>query len=216
MPSQHERLSTEEVVARVEAWLKLPGSIEAILAAFEEADRFNKESAERARQPHPLLVPKDPNPRLRRGFFNPKVSKPARFSKLFQYNATMNAEPYILEIGTWWTVRLCANQSPIGQVIMTVNVRPDGSWAKDFTELNPQELLIAGLICKTLKRTLEHLYQPESFSWQWRREIDCRCYLHITPIYRDGTKQTLSLREIYSAIKEIMPLARTGRIPTPV
>lgn len=74
MPNEHDRLSTEEVVARVKAWLKLPGSIEAIQAAFEEADRFSKELADRARHNPLTSLTNNPKPRLRRAFFTPSKS----------------------------------------------------------------------------------------------------------------------------------------------
>ena len=67
-----DRLSVEEVVARVEAWLKLPGSIEALQAAFEEADRFNQKLAERAKHIPFSPLTNNPKPRrLRREIFYP-------------------------------------------------------------------------------------------------------------------------------------------------
>lgn len=74
MPNEPRRLSTEEVVARVKAWLELPGSIEELLAAFDEADRFSKELAERTKPTPFSSLTNNPKPRLRRAFFTPSKS----------------------------------------------------------------------------------------------------------------------------------------------
>lgn len=52
MPNEPTKLSTEEVVARVKAWLEVPENVTELLATMDEADRFARELTERS-NPHP-------------------------------------------------------------------------------------------------------------------------------------------------------------------
>ncbi len=56
MPNEPTKLSTEEVVTRVKAWLEVPENVTKLLAAMEEADRFARELTERSNlHPRPSL-----------------------------------------------------------------------------------------------------------------------------------------------------------------
>lgn len=72
MNQEKSRPSAEEVIAKVEAWLKTPGAIESLQQAFAEADKLAHELTVRTRldrqHPHPLLGPIQNRPRLGRGF----------------------------------------------------------------------------------------------------------------------------------------------------